>query len=250
MRDRLAAGIVLVLCIGAFIGVLFAGPTDETAALRRVLGIGEDRLAEPADVASGGTYAFLQTQPGDDAAPVTWSPCRPIEFEVNPDGSPESDDETVTMVREAVAEVGDIAGLQFDYVGVTDRRPGWEDRFIPAGRREPVLIAWADEDEVPLLEGRVAGIGGSVAVEKGGPRHLRYVTGQVTLDIDAYDDLTQLPDSGRAEQRAILLHELGHVVGLDHVDSEAELMYADNVGQTDFGPGDLNGLVQLGQGEC
>ncbi|WP_345893741.1 hypothetical protein [Nocardioides sp. TF02-7] len=39
-------------------------------------------------------------------------------------------------------------------------------------------------------------------------------------------------------------------MGLDHVDSPAELMYADNVGREEFGRGDLNGLVRLGQGRC
>jgi hypothetical protein len=34
------------------------------------------------------------------------------------------------------------------------------------------------------------------------------------------------------------------------VDSADELMYADNVGRLEFGTGDLNGLVRLGQGPC
>lgn len=53
-----------------------------------------------------------------------------------------------------------------------------------------------------------------------------------------------------AALRAILLHEFGHVVGLKHAASEAELMAATNTGQTGFGPGDLAGLAQLGQGQC
>ncbi|NHA00361.1 matrixin family metalloprotease [Nocardioides sp. W3-2-3] len=78
---------------------------------------------------------------------------------------------------------------------------------------------------------------------------MRYVTGQVTLDTDVYDDLADERD-GDVRARAILLHELGHLVGLDHVDSRAEPMYADNVGQPDFATGDRNGLVALGEGRC
>ncbi|GAA4804426.1 matrixin family metalloprotease [Nocardioides caeni] len=249
MHERWVSGVVLLACIAGFIGVVLVGPTDEMAALRRVLGIGEDRLADPADVEPGGTYAFLQYQPGDEDDPVTWSPCRPIEFEINPDGAPQDDDGAVELVRDAVSDVASIAGLRFDYLGTTDRRPRWEDRFLPAGRREPVLIAWADAGEVPLLSGDVAGVGGAVAVRRGSVRGLHYVTGQVTLDSDAFDEI-DLRVNGDAEQRAIILHELGHLLGLDHVDSEEELMYPDNLGRLEFGTGDLNGLVRLGQGEC
>jgi predicted Zn-dependent protease len=48
----------------------------------------------------------------------------------------------------------------------------------------------------------------------------------------------------------VVLHELGHVVGLAHVDDARELMYRDNVGQTSFGSGDLTGLAALGRGRC
>lgn len=46
------------------------------------------------------------------------------------------------------------------------------------------------------------------------------------------------------------MHELAHVVGLDHVDDPTQLMYAENSGQLDFGAGDRAGLALLGTGEC
>ena len=48
-------------------------------------------------------------------------------------------------------------------------------------------------------------------------------------------------------ERLILAHELGHVLGLDHVDDIGELMNAEYVGQSGFGPGDREGLQQLGE---
>ena len=42
--------------------------------------------------------------------------------------------------------------------------------------------------------------------------------------------------SGRAFERAIVLHELGHLVGLAHVSDQSELMNADNVGHSTMDP--------------
>jgi hypothetical protein len=249
MRERWRSGLALLLSAILLGVIVLIGPGDEMAAFRRVLGIGEDPLGTPADVEPGGVHEFLQHQPGRPDEPVTWDPCREIRYEINPDGAPDDQDETVEFVQSAVAEVSSITGLQFEYLGATDRRPEWKEELVPVGRREPVLISWATEDEVEELEGDVAGIGGAVALRQGADRWVRYVSGGVTLDIDVFDDLEAEWD-GEDYQRAILLHELGHLVGLDHVDSPAELMYPDNVGLLDFSQGDLNGLVRLGQGRC
>ena len=48
-------------------------------------------------------------------------------------------------------------------------------------------------------------------------------------------------------QGPVVLHELGHVMGLDHVKVEGELMEGAGGGVTDFGPGDLEGLRILAE---
>jgi hypothetical protein len=61
--------------------------------------------------------------------------------------------------------------------------------------------------------------------------------------------MLEMPN-GRDLARAVVMHELAHVVGLDHVDDPGELMHDQNVGTLDFGPGDLEGLAALGSGSC
>ncbi len=249
MRERWRSGLVLVISAVIFVGIVLFAPGSENSAFRRLIGIGDDPLGTPADVPEGGVYAFLAHQRGQSDDPVAWDPCREIHYEINPAGAPDGAGDTVAFVEAAVAEVSGVTGLRFVYDGRTDRRPQWEGAFVPlGGRREPVLISWATASEVDELKGNVAGLGGAAARE-GADGRLRYVTGGVTLDSDSFEDLEDVRD-GEAYQRAILLHELGHLVGLDHVDSPAELMFEDNVGQRDFGRGDLNGLVRLGQGRC
>ncbi len=55
---------------------------------------------------------------------------------------------------------------------------------------------------------------------------------------------------GWAAARAIVMHELGHLVGLAHVHVADELMYPENIGHRTFGPGDREGFRQLGLGPC
>lgn len=249
IRERWRSGFALLLSTILLGVIVLLGPGDEMAALRRLLGIGADPLGTPAEVQPGGMHSFLQHQPGRPDEPVTWDPCREIRYEINPEGAPDDEGETVAFVASAIAEVSSITGLQFEYLGLTDRRPEWKEQFVPVGGRQPVLISWATEDEVEELEGDVAGVGGAVSLRRGADQWRRYVSGGVTLDIEVFDDL-EGEGGGEGYQRAILLHELGHLVGLGHVDSPGELMYPDSVGLLDFSSGDLNGLVRLGQGRC
>ncbi|NTW39929.1 MAG: matrixin family metalloprotease, partial [Cellulomonadaceae bacterium] len=73
--------------------------------------------------------------------------------------------------------------------------------------------------------------------------------GRLVLD---RDDLTAMLTraDGYAEARAIVVHELAHVLGLDHVQDPGELMNPTTSTRTDLGPGDLAGLALVGQVAC
>jgi hypothetical protein len=109
-------------------------------------------------------------------------------------------------------------------------------------------VAWTTPERIPELEGDVAGLGGSTEVHGGGDFRARYVSGQVALDAPQLGDI--LERDGRAAVKAVVLHELGHLVGLAHTPDATQLMHGENVGRTDFGIGDRTGLKIVGQGSC
>lgn len=237
----------------AFVVVLAAAlalaPTLVPGPVREALGLGHHRVLPKVEVSDAGSYAFLSHQRRDPDDPVGYDPCRVVRIRVNPQGAPAG---YLGMVREALAEVGRLTGLKLEYAGSTDERPQWKSEYVPSllgePRRTPGLISWATPAEVRELAGRVAGIGGSVAVAVRGDR-FRYVTGGVTLDKNTFGALAR-SEAGRREAYAILLHELGHLVGLAHVEDPGELMNADNVGLLGFGPGDRAGLARVGATPC
>ncbi|SDE01804.1 matrixin family metalloprotease [Nocardioides lianchengensis] len=245
-RERKARGPVVpgLLIVGLIMaGVFLVNPSDSGRRLRELVGF-DGRLGELVGVPDGdGEYAFATTQPGDPDEPVSWNPCRPIRYVVNPAGAPDNWED---LLAGSITAISDATGFQFEDTGTSDERD-FDDRIDGLNRPQPVLIGWADEEEVPRLAGNVAGLGGSTYLER--QRHRTYVTGAITLDSELFAELAE-ERNGDALMQAIITHELGHVVGLDHVDDDNELMYADNVGQTELGPGDLEGLARLGSVDC
>lgn len=199
----------------------------------------------PTVVAGEGSFEFVQHQPGQGRRPVAYDPCRRIEIVVNDADAPPG---AGAILDGALEEISAATGLVLVVTGRTDDRIGPDRRARSMGFAPPVLIDWTTPERLPGLAGRVAGMAGSQALETA-TGELRYVTGTVALDAP---DLTRIlrRDEGRAQVRAIIMHELGHLLGLGHVDDPNELMYRKNVGLTALGPGDREGLSLLGSGRC
>jgi hypothetical protein len=209
-----------------------------------------DPLGTPPPAPAGvGGYRFMAHLPGQPDVPVAYDPCRPIHVVVSNASAPPGADR---LLREAIREVSRATGLVFIIDGATDelpsnKRPVQDRRY--GDRWSPVLVAWTTPAQDPRLGGRVAGIGGSAAGNGGGTGGPRFLTGAVSLDVPAISKILARPD-GHQQARAIVMHELGHLVGLAHVPDPRELMYPKNSGQVTFGDGDLRGLHELGLGRC
>lgn len=250
-----------LMLVGLLGGVAWVqrGPDDSVHASDFVVGFdvtdqptpepaGSDQpLGTPSPTAPSDVYEFVATQ-SDGTTPVAYDPCRPIRYVVNDRTLPPGGED---LVEDAIGQISAITGLQFESEGSSvevpspNRDPFQEDLY--GDRWAPVLIAWSDPTELPELDDDIAGIGGSAWLET--EDVTVYVSGMVGLDGPDFADMLGYP-GGEDIARAIVLHELAHLIGLDHVDDPSQLMHPENTGQTEPGAGDRAGLVQLGQGQC
>lgn len=193
------------------------------------------------------SYRFSRHQTGSQE-PVTWSPCRPVHYVVRPEHSPA---EGPQLIANAVALVQQATGLRFVDDGTTREGPS-EERALYQPERygerwAPVLITWATADEVPDFGVDIAGEAGPAALTTPSGDST-FVSGAVALDAVQLTDLLRRGDT--ATPQAVVLHELGHLAGLSHVNDAAQLMFPRTGAMTTFGSGDLAGLARLGSGPC
>jgi hypothetical protein len=192
----------------------------------------------------GPGYAFRDTQPSS-SLPIGFDPCNPVEYVVYGVHAPPGTD---GVIGSAIEEISAATGLEFVYRGPA-QNPLLKEPSEDGSVREPVLIGWARPQDVDRLTDRTAGLGGSRHAWNAERGEFEYVTGGAVLNTAAAEEMLEKVD-GRKYVKAVVMHELGHVLGLDHVDDPDQLMYHDNVGTTELGPGDRAGLAAVGAGRC
>ena len=196
--------------------------------------------------ARGFTFALVDAGTGD---PVRY-PCGPIHYVLNPAGAPEG---AVNDVHTAFEMTGTASGLRFEYAGETDERPTPDREVYQPDRYgdtwAPILVGWVTglgtagpsrpDEPTPI------GLGGSWW-EANGQDQPVYVSGQIVFDAS----VTELPQGfGGETWGQAMLHEIGHLVGLDHTDTPDSVM-SPLLGRrpASWGEGDRAGLWLLGLG--
>lgn len=221
-------------------------------------------VAHPA-AASTATYAV--THAGDPysgrSAVMRWTPCvtaagvtatHPITYAVNTGGYLSR----VTFVKQALAEVTAYSGLQFRYVGTTTYVPRYAVLHYPTGNRfvfeaaqqrsathAELVIGWVSASRTNMFSGNEAGVG-TVSWTGSSRSQLRIVEAAALIKSGVR---LQSGFGAGATAGSLLLHEIGHAVGLDHVTATSQIMYPilGSYTPASYQSGDRTGLRLVGR---
>jgi hypothetical protein len=180
-----------------------------------------------------------------------FDPCRTVEYRVNAARAPRG---VLAEVRRAIALTSRATGLRFRYVGGSDQVPFHRRHQSAAVGRADLLIGWTTPRQVPRLRGSVIGLGGFAGVSSRQDADGWWIGEDSMVAIDA----TQRVRRGFGDGFTLgelLMHEIGHAVGLDHTFER----YPRTAGKTPqvmdystrpvdrWGAGDLAGLNRVGR---
>ena len=186
-------------------------------------------------------HAFLVT-----SIVARWDPCTPIGWRVNLQGATRG---ALSDARAAFWRLGQITGITFRYRGTTLGVPQWDSNaWYPADTQ--IVVAWVRPSRSTLFD---ASSGESAVAAPNyrtgysnpdGSSAWRIVSAGVVIDAR----LRLRGAYGWGLTRGdLLLHELGHVMGLGHYPSTDEMMNPIMTrGRARYGRGDIAGLEEHG----
>lgn len=172
------------------------------------------------------TNSYRLAMLAPDGSAARWDPCSSIDVQVNFAGAQPSAREDLA---DALAQATAATGLQF-VVNETDST-------ARSNGLHTLTVLWLTERELPAFKDGTVGIGGGA-----------YTSEQILeawVYIDADDPLI-VPGTDRSVLLDVLLHELGHALGLAHVGDDSQVMFPYVHEHGAYQAGDLVGLSLLG----
>lgn len=249
-RLRVAFGIPLILLLGA------AG-TGAAPAVEAMTGLGVMAgrvMPGPAVTGQDASYRVsTELMPDGRAILMRWNPCQTITYKVNAGVLPPLLRASVLAeIRAAFERLGTASGLRFAYRGTTGEVP----RSTSLDRQSAeiiVAVTTPSRTDFPI-GGGILGYGGRSWYWwwHGSGSRISYgaaiTRGFVVLDGTDLGGL-RAGFGGGLGRGNLLLHELGHTVGLDHAGARTSLMYPElgSSSPNGYTSGDRAGLALVGR---
>jgi hypothetical protein len=172
-----------------------------------------------------------------------WDSCRTVRWTFNGDLAPRRG---LRQVKAAVRRIHAATGIELEYVGRSERKANPYGDHVPGAA---VIIGWRSARVFREYAGspQVVGLAGQ-----------RFVSGYRDGEgrVDRTTQAGVILNAGHRLDRGfgrgttwgeVIVHELGHVMGLGHAPARKQVMYFSTTGyDANLGAGDLTGLRRLG----
>lgn len=195
---------------------------------------------------------------------IRWNPCqKAVTYAVNPlqaGKTAAARDSAVADVKAAMHRVSRRTGIPFSYSGRTSEIPnnGGGDSWSTRQKSAEIVIAWVNQSRPKyrsnLLTNSGSGYGSGVGgwmmrawTDSKGAWHAAIGRGFVVLNA-GHNNLYRTGFGRGTTRGALLLHEIGHAVGLGHVGTTREIMYPTMLSRESsrYKYGDRTGLKRVG----
>ena len=232
------------------------------AAVFAAATIGTVVAASPSQAAAMYTLSY-QTLSTSQKVVARWNPCQTsVKYRVNLAQAASTATGRYAALKDvkgAIARLSYATGIRYQYLGTTKTVPTGVNWWRNTGDAE-LIVSWVNQNysstRSSLLlkdsRGWLAGTAGWQSwrwgAYNGSPAGTAIVRGYVVLNAAQRSAFAPGFGSGRTRGE-LLIHELGHTVGLNHVDTTSQIMYPYMIkrASASYQSGDRAGLAKVGR---